>query len=235
VFRWLMPFCSDLSPYLERENSGFYYRLGGTDKLWAQKARQHFQKQYIPDGWSYDGRGEHMLKDWVPNNERGGTRYYSRVPNTICPVCTWPNGNPTAFFAWEHRTGDVKVSMLQCYFLRVPNDWQPLFEIKQRDKRFLSGTLSAKYSDDSEPEVLSRLQWGRVGSWRQRQRGLDHEGGFFYDGFNLALFVNPIKNGAPSDMQAVEPHDVDWDRVENDERERAEKLKAEKSVLKKGK
>jgi len=36
-------------------------------------------------------------------------------------------------------------------------------------------------------------------------------------------------------MPAVEPHDVDWDRVEKNARERAEKITAEKSALKKGK
>jgi len=269
VFQWLMPFCSDLTPYLAREEPLFSFRLGGTGRQEAQKACQHFQKQYIPDGWSYDGWGRNTLKDWVPNSEQGGTRFYRRVPNTICPVHTAPNGNPVGFLAWEHRTGDVKVAMLQCYFLKtemiivahkdgglgvanptpvelatlarqyfqlppiglvVPKDWEPLFEIEQRDQRFLSGTLSAKYSDESDLKVVSRLDSGEVVSWGRRKKSSWRCGGFFYDGFNLALFVNPIKNGAPSTTPAIVPHDVDWDLVEKKERETAEKKKAETSA-----
>jgi hypothetical protein len=263
VFRWLMPFCSDLSPYLERADSD--KRFGGTDKLTAYRACKHFQKQYLPDGWTYGGR----QTDWVPNNAQGGTKYYKRVPNTICPIETWPNGNPVGFWAWEHRKGDVKISMLYStllktemlivahkegglgvadptagelvkiamqYFqlppigLRVPKDWEPLFEIEQRNKRFLSGTLSAKYSGESYQNGVTGLDESQVAAWGRRKKLSTSNGGFFYDGFNLALFVTPIEHGAPSAQAAARP-DVNWDLVEKKEKERAQKSALEAGGL----
>lgn len=274
VCQWLMPFCSDLTPYWHRENP--IKKLGGTDKEVAKKACMYFQEQFLPDGWTYDGRDGMTLKDWVPNNEQGGKREYRRVPNTICPIRTWPNGNPVSFWAWEHRKGDVKVSMLHSYFhksqmiimahkedglgfanpsseelvdmakkyfrlpptgLLVPKDWEPVLEISRRDRRFISGILFAKYSDLSNREVIAGLDSGLVGSWGRRNKYAEwRDGEFFYDGFNLALFINPVdlSTGRP-DVMARAPHDVDWDRVEKKEIERAAKKKSEKDELDKGK
>jgi len=261
VFRWLMPFCSDLSPYLEREDFAppkSTKHFGGTPKyhtaLWAS---WHFQERYLPDGWT---AASHTLKDWVPNTPAGGTRYYKRVPNTICPVETWPCGTPVSLRVWEHRKGDVKISMLYSisksrmlivahkdgglgvpnptgeqlrtiaieYFhlppvgLRVPKDWEPVFEIEGRTKRFCSGKLFAKYSDESDQ--FRRLDYPLgVASWG-RSKG--NRGAFFYDGFNLALFVSPIKGGEPA-VDVSEPHDMDWDLIEKMRKEYAEKRKSQ--------
>lgn len=255
LFKWLIPFCTDLTPYLHSDDRG-------TSKLMAVKACQHFQPSVIPDGWTVDPIGPEPsdpLKDWYPNDENGGTRIYRRVPNTICPIVTWPDGKPVWFWAWEHRKGDTKVFMLHCwnkktemvlvahkdggmgvenpsaddllklakqYFrlppvsMRAPEDWEPVIEIEKRDGRFVSGTISGKYSGEWK-------DWANGGTWGRRKATLIGATGgrFFYDGFNLALFVSPIKNGNAAVMAQPHVPDFDWDAIEKREKEKSEKAK----------
>jgi len=251
MFRWLMPFCSDLAPYLEQ-------RTMGTPQYIAKIACMHFQKEWLPDGWT-----QKTLKNEYPNDERGGFRKYRRVPNTICPVFTQPNGSPVYLFVWEHRRGGVNVSMLLCpssmtevvivvhkdnglgpvnpspedlvklgthYFhlppegMLVPKDWSPLFEVSQRDGRFTSGKFSGDYSGKWEESVPAPSDSTRGGSWGEG-KFRNSSGRFFYDGFNLAMLVTPINKGgvARTEGPAISPRDIDWDAVEK--REQQEQLK----------
>ena len=83
-----------------------------------------------------------------------------------------------------------------------------------------------RYSDEAD-QFRALAPALEVASWG-RSKGTP--GGFFYDGFNLALFVSAIEAGKPA-RDATEPRDLDWDMIEKLRKEYAEKRKSQNDAL----
>ena len=245
LFNWLVPYCSDLRPYLDP-------RLGYTGVGSAELARhlsRYFQKDWLPEGWATDMGGRSFRVE-----EGGNVKSYRRVPNSICPVHTWPNGNPVFFSAWEYEKGDVKLTWIHSSLLKttiilvvhrdaglgpanpspeelakirdryfrfppedivVPKGWASIFEIKQHDGRFMSGRVVSHYEGKWEDRYPPEHR--NQGAWGGGS--WEKAGQFFYDGINMAISVTAVRGGDARTMASF-PRDVNWDAEEKFERER---------------
>ncbi len=249
AFNWLMPFCTDLTPYWDRNQPNV------TPATSAQYVCNHFQEKWIPEGWSYDSVLER------PRSPKDTTwRVYRKVPNTVFPIKTIPNGNPIFFYMWEHPKNGVKLSMVHSSLLKsvvvliaqkdtgfqiespsatdiakiaseyfclppkgmlAPNTWALDVVIDNRDGRFYSGRVRGKF----DGEWGSGGGKGNGGAWGNREQS----GRFYFDGKNLAFVVTPISQGAAK-TEPVPPVDVDWDTVEKKEKEDAKKAKPNEPI-----
>lgn len=249
VLKWLTPFYSDLTPY--RARPGADSTLGNM----SIRLRAYFKSDWLP-GVEKDGYVEKPT-------ENVGFRNYRRVPNTICPVVSEPNGNPVGMAIWEHQKDGIKITALigpdpkteillvvhkdagfgdehptadsvkaiaVTYFhlppkgLIVPEGWKLRIQIDRQNGRFASGSLRGEYSGvwpGADDFQKSGPAYG--GSWEKPNPGSPQIGSFYYDGFNLAIHVTPVKGDRATIRAAAAVADIDWDKIEK--HEDAEKAK----------
>jgi len=236
VFPWLMPYCTDLSPYADTS------QREATPAVVAQYGYNHFQQKWLPESW----KNESIENRLLTANETTW-KVFRKVPNTVFPVRTVPNGNPIYFYIWHRKNPGVDITMTHSSLLKThivltantetqlqndnlsdteltriageyfnlppkgmltPNNWAVKFLRDERNGRYISGRIMGTFEGKWRDGDPKRI--GDGGSWG---KNLASCGYFYFDGRCFALVVTPIK-GQNARTMPVPPSDVDWDAVE---------------------
>ena len=251
IFKWLGPFHWDLTPYLLKPESTateksrarrlrVYFKDEWLPEGWAD-AEMEKVKDVIPNdasGGLRSYRGEQTSVDPATAYPNGPAFFFRawehRKGSVKISAITGPQAKSEILlvahkddgFGDDSPSAESLTGIATRYFhlppkgMNAPKDWKPLIQIQRKDGRFISGTLRGDYAGEW-PTVDSSGGSAYGGGWTKADPYRPHIGYFYFDGFNFAILVTPVK-GENATMHATAIGDMDWDRVEKDKAKKVE-------------
>lgn len=255
IFEWLGPFHWDLTPYLDKPESiatekwraqrlGVYFKDEWLPDGWAEPEMKNV-KSVIPNdasGGIRSYRGEQTSVDPATAYPNGPAFFFRawehRKGSVKISALTGPQAKSEILlvahkddgFGEQNPSVESLTGIATRYFhlppkgMNAPKDWKPHIQIQRKDGRFVSGALRGDYSGEW-PKLDSYGGSAYGGGWTKADPLRPNIGYFYFDGFNFAILVTPVR-GQNGTMHATAIGDMDWDRVEKDEAERSAKPKS---------